>query len=132
LFSKFRPETGASHGNQHVGTLHFYPQVQVGHIFPPSPAYAHSSNANLLREFELNRVRCMAEQKFPLFLGISLRGGHSNGTHAAIDKSEQSQPQRRLLAPSEPSPLLDQRLKLRCSKHAKSARVQTALMNVPL
>ena len=54
----------------------------------------------------------MAEQSFPLGLGISLRGGFiPTGTHAAIDKSEQSQPQRRLLAPSEPSPVLDQRLK---------------------
>jgi hypothetical protein len=55
--------------------LHFYTQVQVGHIFPPSPAYAHSSNASLLREFELNRVLCMVEQTFSTGLGIRLRGG---------------------------------------------------------
>jgi len=80
LFPKFRPETGASHGHQNVGALHFYPQVRVGHVFLPRrrtptlrmPAYCES----------LSSIASFAwpSKSFPLGPEISFRALIHAGT----------------------------------------------------
>ena len=66
MFSKFRPETGASHVYQNVGTLHFYPQVRVGHIFLPRRHTPTLRIASLLREFEFIASFAWPSKSFPL------------------------------------------------------------------